>query len=147
MVSFFSAKQIDALVKPEDLSLNSWAKVEVFEIALIHAYDPEFQRHQVKRLEKYLKKFGIPETGHDGDFVENKTGLGYLKWIPCASSSNREETTLWVLRSTESMSFKRVSSVDLVARSSAKKAHTNRTQLMSSRSSVSFLSIVQSATC
>jgi len=59
MVSFFSSKTIDALVKAEGLSLNAWGKVEVFETALIHAYDPEFQRHHVARIAKQIGKYGI----------------------------------------------------------------------------------------
>lgn len=61
MVSFFPSKAINALVKAEGLSLNAWGKVEVFETALIHAYDPEFQRHHVARIGRYLEKLGIPK--------------------------------------------------------------------------------------
>ncbi len=61
MVSFFSSKAIDTLVKTEGLTLNAWGKVEVFETALIHAYDPEFQRHHIARMEKHLGKLGIPK--------------------------------------------------------------------------------------
>jgi len=43
------------------LALNAWGKVEVFETALIHAYDPEFQRHHIARMEKHLGKLGIPK--------------------------------------------------------------------------------------
>jgi hypothetical protein len=59
MVSFFSSKAIDSLVKAEGLTLNAWGKVEVFETALTHAYDPEFQRHHAVRMEKHLRKLGI----------------------------------------------------------------------------------------
>lgn len=61
MVSFFSSRTIDALVKPEGFILTAWGKVEVFETALIHGYDPEFQRHHVARMEKHLGKLGIPK--------------------------------------------------------------------------------------
>jgi hypothetical protein len=61
MVSFFPAKEIDQLVKAEGVTLNLWGKVEVFETALIHAYNPEFQRHYIKRIGKQVSKFGIPE--------------------------------------------------------------------------------------
>jgi len=61
MVSVFPSEAIDALVKAEGFTLNAWGKVEVFETALIHAYDPEFQRHHVTRIEKHLGKLGIPK--------------------------------------------------------------------------------------
>jgi hypothetical protein len=61
MVSVFPSKVIDALVHVEGFRLNSWGKVEIFETALIHAYDPEFQRHHVARIEKHLGKLGIPK--------------------------------------------------------------------------------------
>lgn len=59
MVSFFSSKAIDSLVKTEGLKLSAWGKVEVFETALTHAYDPEFQRHHAVRVAKHLTKLGI----------------------------------------------------------------------------------------
>jgi hypothetical protein len=63
MVSFFSAKMIDSLVKTEGLTLNSWGRVEVFETVSTHAYNPEFQRHQIVRMGKHLKKLSIsPEV-------------------------------------------------------------------------------------
>jgi hypothetical protein len=65
MVSVFSSKVIDALVKAEGFTLNPWGRVEVFEVALIHAYDPEFQRHHVARIEKHLGKLGIPKGGFE----------------------------------------------------------------------------------
>jgi len=49
------------LAKTEGLAVNAWGKVEVFETALIHAYDPEFQRHHIARIEKHLGKLGIPK--------------------------------------------------------------------------------------
>lgn len=61
LVSVFPSKAIDALVKAEGLTLNAWGKVEIFEVALIHAYNPEFQRHHVARIEKHLGKLGIPK--------------------------------------------------------------------------------------
>ena len=61
MVSVFPSKAIDPLVKAEGFTLNAWGKVEIFEAALIHAYDPEFQRHHVARMEKHLGKLGIPK--------------------------------------------------------------------------------------
>ena len=61
MVSVFSLKAIDALVKAEGFTLNPWGRVEVFEVALIHAYDPEFQRHHVARIAKHLGKLCIPK--------------------------------------------------------------------------------------
>jgi len=39
--------------------MNTWGKVEVLEAALIHAYDPEFQRHHVARIEKQIGKYGF----------------------------------------------------------------------------------------
>jgi hypothetical protein len=48
-------------VKAEGLTLNAWGKVEIFEAALTHAYNPEFQRHHVARMEKHLGKLGIPK--------------------------------------------------------------------------------------
>jgi hypothetical protein len=62
MVSVFSSKTIDALVKAEGFTLTSWGKIEVFEVALIHAYDPEFQRHHEARIERHLGKLGIPRV-------------------------------------------------------------------------------------
>lgn len=59
MVSVFSSKMIDSLVKAEGFRLNAWGKVEVFETALIHGYDPEFQRHHVARIGKRLEKLAI----------------------------------------------------------------------------------------
>jgi len=59
MVSFFPSKAIDALVKTEGLTIDTWGKVEVFEMALIHAYAPEFQRHHVARITKQIGKYGI----------------------------------------------------------------------------------------
>ncbi len=61
MVSVFSSKTIGTLVNAEGFTLNAWGKVEVFETALIHAYDPEFQRHHVARIERRLGKLGIPK--------------------------------------------------------------------------------------
>jgi hypothetical protein len=37
--AFIPSKAIDALLKTEGLTLNTWGKVEVFETALIHAHD------------------------------------------------------------------------------------------------------------
>jgi hypothetical protein len=61
MVSVFSSKTIASMVRAEGFTLNAWGKVEVFETALIHAYDPEFQRHHIARMEKHLGKLGIPK--------------------------------------------------------------------------------------
>ena len=61
MVTIFSSKAIDALVKAQGLTLNPWGKVEVFETALIHAYHPEFQRHHIARIGKRLEKLGFPK--------------------------------------------------------------------------------------
>jgi hypothetical protein len=62
MVSFFSAKDIERLVTTEGMSLNSFEKIEVFETAAIHAYQPEFQRHHVTRMRTQLRKLKIPEA-------------------------------------------------------------------------------------
>src|ERR1700685_2369760 len=45
MVSFFSGEDIEKLVSAEGMTLNSFEKIEIFEIAAIHAYRPDFQRH------------------------------------------------------------------------------------------------------
>ena len=46
-------------MKTEGFTPNAWGKVEVFEAALIQAYDPEFQRHHVARIAKQVGKYGI----------------------------------------------------------------------------------------
>jgi len=61
LVSVFPSKAIDLLVQAEGFTLTAWGKVEIFEVALIHAYNPEFQRHHVARVEKHLGKLGIPK--------------------------------------------------------------------------------------
>lgn len=61
-VSFFSAAEIEKLVVTDELSLNSFEKIEIFETAAIHAYQPEFQRHHVTRMRTQLRKLKIPEA-------------------------------------------------------------------------------------
>jgi hypothetical protein len=65
MVSFFPATAINALVQAEGVTLDIVGKIQVFEIALAHAYDPEFQQHHAERVRKYLKKRQIPEEAFD----------------------------------------------------------------------------------
>jgi hypothetical protein len=61
-VSFFSAAEIEKLVVTEELSLNSFEKIEIFETAAIHAYQPEFQRHHDTRMRTHLRKLKIPKA-------------------------------------------------------------------------------------
>jgi hypothetical protein len=61
MVAFFSGKAIEQLVHAEGLTLNSFEKIELFEVALINAYRPEFQRHHISRLRTQLRRIGIRE--------------------------------------------------------------------------------------
>lgn len=65
MVSFFSGKDIDKLVIAEGMTLNGFEKIEIFETAAIHAYQPDFQRHHEKRLGNHLKKLKIPEHARE----------------------------------------------------------------------------------
>jgi hypothetical protein len=65
MVSFFSGKEIDKLVSAEGMTLNGFEKIEIFEIAAIHAYRPDFQRHLEKRLGNHWKKLNIPEHARE----------------------------------------------------------------------------------
>ena len=62
MVSFISAKVIDAQVKVEGFTLSGFGKIQVLETALSHAYDPEFQRHDMARVARQLRKIGLPEN-------------------------------------------------------------------------------------
>jgi hypothetical protein len=65
MVSVFSGKDIEKLVITEGMTLNSFEKIEIFETAVIHAYQPDFQRHHEKRLDNRLKKLKIPEQARE----------------------------------------------------------------------------------
>ena len=65
MVAFFSAKEIDKLVYTDGVSFNGFEKIEIFEIAAIHAFKPEFQRHHEKRLRKEFRKLNISEQTSD----------------------------------------------------------------------------------
>ncbi len=61
MVSLFSAADIKVLVQSFGLELNDYEATEIFEMALIHAYRPDFQRHQENRTAAYIKKLGITD--------------------------------------------------------------------------------------
>lgn len=65
MVSLFSGKDIEKLVIAERMTLNNFEKIEIFETAAIHAYQPDFQRHHEKRLGNHLKKLKIPEQARE----------------------------------------------------------------------------------
>jgi hypothetical protein len=65
MVSFFSGEDIEKLVIPEGVTLNGFEKIEIFETAAIHAYQPDFQRHHEKRVGNHLKKLEIPEHARE----------------------------------------------------------------------------------
>ena len=40
--------------------MNGLEKVEIFEVAAIHGYKPEFQRHHEKRIRTQLSKLKSP---------------------------------------------------------------------------------------
>jgi hypothetical protein len=65
MVSFFSGNDIERLVTTDGMTLNSFEKIEVFETAAIHAYQPDFQRHHEKRISNHLRKLKIPEPARE----------------------------------------------------------------------------------
>jgi len=65
MVSFFSGKDIEKLVSAEGMTLNGFEKIEIFETAAIHAYQPDFQRHHEKRIGTHLKRLKIPEQARE----------------------------------------------------------------------------------
>jgi hypothetical protein len=74
MVSFFSGKDIDKLVVTEGMTLNGFEKIEIFETAAIHGYQPDFQRHHEKRLDNHLKKIQIPEHAREAMMSVLKQG-------------------------------------------------------------------------
>ena len=45
----------------EGVALNSFEKIEIFETAAIHVYQPDFQHHHEKRIGNHLRKLKIPE--------------------------------------------------------------------------------------
>lgn len=65
MVSFFSRRDIEKLVSAEGITLNDFEKIEIFETAAIHAYQPDLQRHLDRRLGNRLKKLKIPEHARE----------------------------------------------------------------------------------
>jgi hypothetical protein len=61
MVSLFTAAEINVLVQSSGMKLNDYEATEIFEMVLIHAYRPDFQRHQESRTAAFLKKLDITD--------------------------------------------------------------------------------------
>lgn len=61
-VTFFPQEQVERLVTAEDFTLALWQKIEILETALIQVLDPEWQRHHVNRVAKFIHGRLSPET-------------------------------------------------------------------------------------
>ena len=61
MVCLFSAGDIRKHIRSTNLTLDDYQTIEIFEMVLIHAHQPEFQRHQERRNVAYLRKLEISD--------------------------------------------------------------------------------------
>jgi hypothetical protein len=62
MCSFLLAGDVESLVRASGLNLSSHQAIEIFEVLLIQAYQPDFQRHHENRTVAYIKKQGYPQA-------------------------------------------------------------------------------------
>ncbi len=61
-VSLVPSVDIAKIVRADGLFLNDYEKIEIAETIFIHVFKPEFQLHQMKKLEKALRKIEKRDT-------------------------------------------------------------------------------------
>lgn len=61
-VTLFPQEQVERLVTTEGFTLALWQKIEILETAMIQVLNPEWQRHHVNRVAKFIHEHFSPET-------------------------------------------------------------------------------------